>query len=476
MRNKKLISTLLLGCSLLLTSCKPPLWFIEDDGGGSQYKDRQQLVFTHLWQRGSTNYTEINNLIKAFNETEAAKELNVYVKGDGINFWDYWTKVDLSISGGSAPDIFIHAVSSTPTRINQLLNLTEMHQKDVDNGRETLDEHEMFFPSQINDIARYANDGTSMYAWPFSSTVRVIYYNKNLFKEAGIKEIPTTWAELEKVSEKLTKYNTLGDVNSGYSQIGFDPFTSEGQYMHQWAWLTGHQFFTEDSDGKPVPHFNDQKLVDDFTKLYNSYVRRDDKARENLQKFMAKEAANNQNPFLTQKLAMVVSNEGLYTTLKEANVDFEYGVFEIPPMDETCNYVNWSSSYSIELFDNAKRANTTPEVAEQRNRGAWEFLKYMYEEEFQGAIANAGFMLSNRNFYDKYIYSDPIKKDLTKAIEHTREAEFIKAAPNWTSDIQTYINNIYAYPKVMTVKEALDSAQKLIESKIEQFYSVSGGK
>ena len=467
-------SLTILVSSLMLTSCTPPLWFIKDDTGSNNYKDRQQLVFTHLWQRGSTNYTEINNLIKKFNESDIAKELNVYVKGDGINFWDYWTKVDLSISGGNAPDIFIHAVSSTPTRINQLLNLTDMHDDDVANGRDTLDENKMFFPSQINDISRYAPDGKSMHAWPFSSTVRVIYYNKDLFKEAGITETPKTWAELDAVSEKLTKYNTPGDVNSGYAQVGFDPFTSEGQYIHQWGWLANHSFFTEDSNGRPVPHFNDSTLIENLNKVYSSYVRRDDKARENLQKFMSKEAANSKNPFLTQKLAMVISNEGLYTTLKEANVDFEYGVFEIPPMDESCNYVNWSSSYSIELFDNSKRSNTSDKVAEQRNRGTWEFLKYMYQEEFQEMIANAGFMLSNRTFYDKFIYNDPIKTDLANAIANTREAEFIKAVPNWTSDIQTYVNSIYSYPNGKSVEEAMNNAQKLIISKIDQYYSVNG--
>lgn len=349
-----------------------------------------------------------------------------------------------------------------------------MHDDDVANGRDTLDENKMFFPSQINDISRYAPDGKSMHAWPFSSTVRVIYYNKDLFKEAGITETPKTWAELDAVSEKLTKYNTPGDVNSGYAQVGFDPFTSEGQYIHQWGWLANHSFFTEDSNGRPVPHFNDSTLIENLNKVYSSYVRRDDKARENLQKFMSKEAANSKNPFLTQKLAMVISNEGLYTTLKEANVDFEYGVFEIPPMDESCNYVNWSSSYSIELFDNSKRSNTSDKVAEQRNRGTWEFLKYMYQEEFQEMIANAGFMLSNRTFYDKFIYNDPIKNDLANAIANTREAEFIKAVPNWTSDIQTYVNSIYSYPNGKSVEEAMNNAQKLIISKIDQYYSVNG--
>lgn len=464
------INSLVLSFSLLV-ACKPPLWFI-DDGNTTNYKDRQQLIFNHLWQRGSTNYKEINDLIKKFNESDIAKELNVYVKGDGINFWDYWSKVDLSISGGSAPDIFIHAISSTPSRINQLLNLTEMYQKDVANSRDTLNAEEMFYPSQINDIAKYSDNQKDMYAWPFSSTVRVIYYNKDLFKKEGIDKIPTTWAELDEISQKLTKYNVAGDESSGYKQIGFDPFNSEGQYIHQWGWLADHQFWSEDANtGRPIPNFNDKKLISNLEKQYTAYVRRDNQARDNLQEFMSKFAANNQNPFINQKLAMVISNEGLYTTLKEANVDFEYGVFEIPPLDNNCSYTNWSSSYSIELFDNAKRNNIKSEVAEQRNRGAWEFLKFMYEEEFQGVIAKAGFMLSNRKFYDKYVYSDALLTDLTKAIEHTHEAEFIKAVPNWTSDIQVYVNNIYS--RVMTVEEAMNAIQKLMESKIEQYYSVS---
>lgn len=98
----------------------------------------------------------------------------------------------------------------------------------------------------------------------------------------------------------------------------------------------------------------------------------------------------------------------------------------------------------------------------------------MYQEEFQEMIANAGFMLSNRTFYDKFIYNDPIKTDLANAIANTREAEFIKAVPNWTSDIQTYVNSIYSYPNGKSVEEAMNNAQKLIISKIDQYYSVNG--
>ena len=172
----------LLGVTLatICTSCKPPLLFLPEEEN-MNYENRQTLLFTHLWQRGDPYYKKVNDLIKAFNESDIAKELNVYVKGDGTNFWDYWTKVNLSISGGSAPDIFIHEVSSMPTRRNHLLNLTDMYRDDIRRNKETLNAYEMFFDSQIKDICVYSENQLDMYAWPFSATVRVVYYNKTLF-------------------------------------------------------------------------------------------------------------------------------------------------------------------------------------------------------------------------------------------------------------------------------------------------------
>ena len=135
---KKRSTLLFITLATICSSCKPPLIFLPDDETVN-YENRQELIFTHLWQRGDPYYKKVNDLIKAFNESEIAQKLNVYVKGDGTNFWDYWTKVNLSISGGSAPDIFIHEVSSMPTRIRQLLNLYEMYRQDVEKERETLD-------------------------------------------------------------------------------------------------------------------------------------------------------------------------------------------------------------------------------------------------------------------------------------------------------------------------------------------------
>lgn len=470
---KVFIKSSLLLLPLLLSSCTPPLWFIEKEDS-ADYGERQQLTFYHLWQRGATGYNDVNNLIKEFNASDAAKKYNVYVKGNGVNFWDYWDKVNLAISGGTAPDIYLHTVSDVALRSRYDLDLTAMYEGDVARGEESLDANELFFQTQINDISKYNKDG-HMTAWPFSATVRLIYYNKTMFEKAGITTLPTTWSEMEEVSKKLTEYNEPDNEASGYKTVGWDPFTGEGQYIHQWGWLSGHSFWSEDASGHPVPHFTDQSLINNLSYLYNeSYVRRDKTARDNLEQFMSDVGKTGADPFVSGKLGMVVGNEGLVTKLREAKVDFDYGVFEMPTLNDSIETTNWSSSYSIELYDNTHR-NVSEEVAEQRNHGSWEFLKFLYSKEAQKVVSSTGFLIACKKYYSEIVDVDPIMSEIAQAVSHTREAEYYDAVPKWTSDIQVYVNSVSSYK--MSVEEAMKESQSLMESKIKQYYSTQeGGK
>ncbi|MDK8230734.1 extracellular solute-binding protein, partial [Escherichia coli] len=49
-----------------------------------------------------------------------------------------------------------------------------------------------------------------------------IYYNKKLWKEAGLTEtdIPTTWDELREVAKKLTKWNGSKMEQAGFNVNG----------------------------------------------------------------------------------------------------------------------------------------------------------------------------------------------------------------------------------------------------------------
>ena len=234
--------------------------------------------------------------------------------------------------------------------------------------------------------------------------------------------------------------------------------------------LAGHSFWGKDpSNGRPVPRFNDAAYIKNLESLYyDSYCRKDAQARQNLENFMADVGKTGADPFVSGKLGMIVGNEGLHTRLKEAKVTFDYGVFELPTISSEVETTNWSSSYSIELYDNKNR-NVKEEVAAQRNRGSWEFLKFLYSKKSQEAISKTGFLISNRQYYADFVESDPVMTEVAKAVSHTREAEYIAAAPKWTSDIQVYVNSVGSYK--MSVQDAMDESQKLMESKIRQYYS-----
>lgn len=60
--------------------------------------------------------------------------------------------------------------------------------------------------------------GGKLYTIPFQPEVTVLYYNRQIFEEAGIKEEPVTWEEFLKVCEQIKK-------------AGYTPLTSDDDYI-----------------------------------------------------------------------------------------------------------------------------------------------------------------------------------------------------------------------------------------------------
>ena len=428
-----LLSLLLTGCNWIRLTPPQVNW---DNLWGSEVEaivpcdDRQELNFYHLFPRGDGGYATIVRIINAFNASPEASAAGVCVKGNGVNFWDYWSRVDNALSTNTAPDIFLHQLDESAFRAknNQLLNLTDMHAIDVNQSLPTFDFDNDFYPAQLNTATFEDN----LYALPWSTTVRVVYYNKDLWAQAGLTEadIPTTWDELKQVSGTLTTYNQAG----GMVNLGMDPFSGEGTHVQQWFWSAGENPWIDEGDGKFTPNFNRQELADVINEI-DSFPGRVDRTK--LQQFFSQFQVTGQDPFVSGKVGMQISTEGLYSTLRQANVNFNYGVFTLPkgPNNEG-DPVNWSSSFSIELFDNLRRTSLTTEVANLRNRGSWLFLKYLFSFDVQAQFyAIAPFLLSHRQHLASLIGDDEILLGLAESIQYSREKEYVPYAPKWHSDL-----------------------------------------
>jgi sn-glycerol 3-phosphate transport system substrate-binding protein len=74
-----------------------------------------------------------------------------------------------------------------------------------------------FFPAFMEN----SQTGNKTWGVPFQRSTIVLYYNKDMFKEAGLdpEKGPATWAEMQSFAEKLTKKDASGNVTQWGVQI-----------------------------------------------------------------------------------------------------------------------------------------------------------------------------------------------------------------------------------------------------------------
>ena len=132
-------------------------------------------------------------LVKQFNETHP----NIEIKMD-ITPWDtLLAKLPTSWTTGEGPDIAAFTTSLIPkyARSNLILPVDELFGAEL---------KEDMFPQGLTEVLKY--DG-KWYGAPANFATLMLYYNKDLFKAAGLdpEKPPATWAEWQDAILKTTK-------------------------------------------------------------------------------------------------------------------------------------------------------------------------------------------------------------------------------------------------------------------------------
>jgi len=191
-----------------------------------------------------------------------------------------------------------------------------------------------------------------LYALPWQRSTTMMYYNIDAFKEAGLPEFspPATWDDVQRLGPKLT-------VRQG-SQI--TRYAIEGNFNQDWlfeglVYSYGGKVISD--DGKRAV-FNEAPAVRALTMLRD---------------LSKKDRTLNVNPnfsqiienFIAGRTAMIV-HSSFALSLITTNARFRWSVAPIPA--GPAGPVHNAGGGNFVLF-----AKTTPE----RQRAAWEFLKWM---------------------------------------------------------------------------------------------------
>ena len=165
---KILMFLLLLPAIFMITACENP-----------DTKDKVVIDFWHMSPVGSPTFSKMRAVVNEFNNSQD----KYFVKGTGFSFWDYWDKISLAVSARTAPDLGLSTIDDVYGRAKGgvLYNLSEMIEADTSENNIDLDE----FRESQKKFARYEDD---LYALPFTSTARVLYYNLDILAEKGFTE------------------------------------------------------------------------------------------------------------------------------------------------------------------------------------------------------------------------------------------------------------------------------------------------
>ncbi|TYS14491.1 ABC transporter substrate-binding protein [Rossellomorea vietnamensis] len=403
-----------------------------DEGASANVtEDGKKVVDFWTFWGSETRKPMIEKIIKDFNESQD----EIVVKHTYLPWGDIWTKNLASIAAGDPADVIINDINSVAQRAEneQVEDLSEYIGEDF---------KEQYYP-HLWDTVEYEG---KPYAVPFNTDTRMLFYNKEAFKEAGLdpEQPPKTWEELEEYAQKL-------DVKDGdrYERVGFYPL---------WGSIGANSWMVNGDEG--------QKLVEDGEVFINTprkveaieWIKswKDRIGDKTVQSFQAEFGSQQSNPFISGKVAMWVNVGNFYTEIKEFGQDMDFGVAPVPAYDESSKPWSDGGGFVAEIPKGADN----PEAAA-------EFIKYLTGEEAQKYWAMQNFdNVANAAAAEQAAEELEGKdKEIYQATIDNLEFTQLHPMPVEYPDYQNLLN-----PKVdefmmgsLEAEEALKSAQESVE-------------
>lgn len=284
--------------------------------------------------------------------------------------------------------------------------------------------------------------GGKTYGIPFQRSTIVMYYNKDLFRKAGLNpdNPPKTWAEFIEMGKKLTKKDDKGQVMQWGMMI---PSTGYPYWM--FGALTKQNSARLMNQAGDTTYFNDPKVVEAlqfWSDLGSKH------------KVMPKgtiEWGTLRQNFLDQKTAIMWHSTGNLTAVKK-NAKFDFGVAMLPAGKELGSPTGGGNFY---LFKQSS--------AEEK-KAALEFIKFMTSPEQAAKWSKAtGYMGVSNAAYNTpelkaYVKAFPPAAVARDQLQHATAELATHQAGRVRKFLDDAIQSVLVGDK--SAKDALNSAQK----------------
>lgn len=144
---------------------------------------------------GGANGEKVNEIAQSFNDSQDAYVVKPVYKG---NYTETMTSAIAAFRAKQQPAIVQVFEVGTASMMAAKGAIYPVHQLMRESGQPF---DESTYLSAVTGY--YTSSEGKMLSMPFNSSTPVLYYNKDLFKKAGITQAPKTWQEVETTAKKL---------------------------------------------------------------------------------------------------------------------------------------------------------------------------------------------------------------------------------------------------------------------------------
>ncbi len=315
----------------------------------------------------------------------------------------------------------------------------------------TSDEEKQWLDSFYPALMENGKVDGKTYGVPFQRSTIVMYYNKDMFREAGLdpEKPPTSWEELAEVGAALTKKNADGNVETWGAMI-----PSTGYQYWMFGALTKQQGRVLMNQEGNETYFNDPKVVDalNFWKDLGS-------KHAVMPEGIIEWGTLRQN-FLEEKTAIMWHSTGNLTTVKN-NATFDFGVAMLPAGSELGSPTGGGNFY---IFKDA---------TEEERAASLKLIRFMTSpEQAEKWSIETGYMGVSPAAYDtpelaEYVKTFPPAAIARDQLQHATAELSTHQAGRVRKLLDDAIQSVLSGQS--TAEEALDSAQKQAERILSRY-------
>lgn len=361
-----------------------------------------EVVFWHAMS--GSNEEALDNLANKFMDENPDIKINLQFQGDYRELFD---KLMAASKAGNLPtmtQIYSNRLSWYVDKgLVENLNPYIEDEKIGLNEKELKDYPEFFLDDGIWDDKQYA--------MPFNKSQMVLYYNEDMFKEAGL-DVPKTWEEWKSAAEKLTK-DTNGDGEPDVYGIVFANNISTD--IAPWLKQAGGMTMSEEKNELYFDTPETTEAVEFLNSLMQEKVAR-----------TAGEDKYANAPLSQGKAAMCVASTSAISNIEKDTIE-GINISAVPlPGYKTDDQLYYGTNVAV--YNTA-----TPE----EKLGAWLFTKFLSSPENTAYLAQETGYLPVRSSareipeYKAYLESAPIKavglESFDKGFQGTRNIGGINA-------------------------------------------------